>query len=459
MVTVLGREGSSLLAGLFPVDDRCGDLLLERVAGAWSLAARIHLDGRRLGPGQALRAGGVLLAAGPEGAPLLDAWADALAPRNPSLQARREKLLASVGWCTWYCHGRGIREETLREVTDHVVARPGLEAIRLVQLDDGYQRRIGDWLQPAAAFPSGLAAAVRGIRERGFDAGLWLTPLIAEPRSELFRSHPDWFLVDQEGNPVSGGWNPLWRTRFHALDCTRPQVRGWLAELFRRLRDLGVSFFKLDYLYPAAFPARRHNPDISRGGALRLGLEAIREAVGDDAMLLGCGAPLGPCRGLVDAMRISPDVAPFWRMRGPIPRLLGEDELHGRYASLRQTLARAFLHDRWWVNDPDVLLLQGAPAHEIRAQAAVIAASGGLLLLGDDPRRLGEVDLSLLQRVLSLRRRAGDCPDAVARTDPGILCPRGDAAGSVVRVNLGDSGAEIGGQTLPPRTAAWSDDP
>ena len=48
----------------------------------------------------------------------------------------------------------------------------------------------------------------------------------------------------------------------------------------------------------------------SSAPAYRSGIELIREAIGEDAYLLGCGAPLLPSSGLFDAMRVSPDTAP-----------------------------------------------------------------------------------------------------------------------------------------------------
>ena len=45
---------------------------------------------------------------------------------------------------------------------------------------------------------------------------------------------------------------------------------------------------------------------------MRAGYDAIRRGAGDDAFILGCGAPLGTCIGVVDGMRIGPDVAPSW---------------------------------------------------------------------------------------------------------------------------------------------------
>jgi hypothetical protein len=41
-------------------------------------------------------------------------------------------------------------------------------------------------------------------------------------------------------------------------------------------------------------------------------MAVIRDAAGSDAYLLGCGAPIIPSVGHVDAMRVSNDIAPHW---------------------------------------------------------------------------------------------------------------------------------------------------
>ena len=55
-----------------------------------------------------------------------------------------------------------------------------------------------------------------------------------------------------------------------------------------------------------AVPGPRHE-DVDGVAAYRSGLELVREVVGPDVQLVGCGAPLLPSVGLVDAMRVSPD--------------------------------------------------------------------------------------------------------------------------------------------------------
>ena len=74
--------------------------------------------------------------------------------------------------------------------------------------------------------------------------------------------------------------------------------------------EWGFSYLKLDFLHTAAMPGGvRHDPSISRGEALHRMMAAVRAAVGDDIFILGCGAPLGPCIGHVDGMRVSADAA------------------------------------------------------------------------------------------------------------------------------------------------------
>ena len=59
---------------------------------------------------------------------------------------------------------------------------------------------------------TGLAPLVAQIHAQGAEPALWLAPFIAEPDSELFQRHPDWFIHDEQGRPIPaeqvtyGGW-------------------------------------------------------------------------------------------------------------------------------------------------------------------------------------------------------------------------------------------------------------
>ena len=95
--------------------------------------------------------------------------------------------------------------------------------------------------------------------------------------------------------------------------------------------------------------------------AYRSGLALVREVVGPDVYLVGCGAPLLPSVGLVDAMRVSPDTF----HEG------GEDGSTG-LRGLVPLAARAWQQGRLWVNDPDCVVAR--PSYSQRERWAEAAA-------------------------------------------------------------------------------------
>ena len=58
---------------------------------------------------------------------------------------------------------------------------PGL---KYIQIDDGYQPAMGDWLETGAAFGGQVQTVLRQIRDRGFEPAIWVAPFIAEGRVE-----------------------------------------------------------------------------------------------------------------------------------------------------------------------------------------------------------------------------------------------------------------------------------
>ena len=127
--------------------------------------------------------------------------------------------------------------------------------------------------------------------------------------------------------------------------------------------------------------------------AYRQGLRLIRRAAGRDAVLLGCGAPLLPSIGLVDAMRLGPDVLPESPAESSDP---SEPDLGN---ALRVTRARAWMHARLWASDPDCLVAR-AEIGEREVWASHVEEYGGLAFSSDRLDRLDERGLELTRRVL-----------------------------------------------------------
>jgi alpha-galactosidase len=247
-------------------------------------------------------------------------------------------------WSSWYSLYAAIDESLLHKTFEGLGDLP----FDVLQVDDGWQLKVGDW-QANPKFPSGMAALADKIRATGRKAGLWLAPLIAVRSSRLFHEHPDWFLRDEGRRLVSAGHN--WGEQLHALDTTQPAVRAWLAALMRQVRAWGFDFLKLDFLYGGGLPGKRHR-EVRREAAYRGSLELLRDAMGADAYFLACGAPIVASLGLCDALRAGPDVAGAWEDRRDAV-LLYNPTIPGARNAIRTTVNRLWIEPLVQV-DPDV---------------------------------------------------------------------------------------------------------
>ena len=320
--------------------------------------------------------------------------------------ARREQLLKELsqrlienhpplrlktpptGWCSWYCFGPTV---TSRQVLDNLdfIARnsPGL---KYIQIDDGYQPAMGDWLETGSAFGGDVKGVLKQIRERGFAPAIWVAPFIAEEKSHLFQQHPDWFVKDLEGKPLRadrvtfGGWR---RGPWYALDGTHPQAQKHLELIFHTMRqEWGCTYFKLDAnFWGAIHGGRFHDPRATRIEAYRRGMQAILRG-GGDSFILGCNHPIWPSLGLIHGSRSSNDIKRSW------------DRVK---TTAQQNLSRNWQNGRLWWNDPDAVVLTGQLGEdEFRFHATAIYASGGMVLSGDDLTKISPERLAMLKKLL-----------------------------------------------------------
>ncbi len=103
--------------------------------------------------------------------------------------------------------------------------------IEIFQIDDGYQREVGDWLEISDKFPQGMKYIAENIKTHGYKAGLWLAPFVCAKKSNIYKNHYDWIAKDEKGKPIKAGFTPLWggfflRTRFLQSSSTTIFKRG-----------------------------------------------------------------------------------------------------------------------------------------------------------------------------------------------------------------------------------------
>jgi alpha-galactosidase len=306
----------------------------------------------------------------------------------------RASAPAPVGWCSWYRYFGDVTPGDIRSN----LAPCAAHGIELVQIDDGYQAAIGDWLDGAPGWEGEVERLAAEITAAGCQPGIWTAPFLVGESSRLYAEHPDWVARHHSGHPLRAAYNlDGWGGWTFALDTTVPEVLNHLRTTYAALTALGYRYHKIDFCYAAALVGERRDETKTRAQSLRAGLEAVRDGIGDDSFLLGCGCPFGPAVGVVDAMRVSADVAPRWEPEQHWPGY--RESAPAAVNAIQASLLRAPMHRRLWINDPDCLLLTRLPTDERDRLADAVMAAGAFTVLSDDLATYGPDEWAVVDRV------------------------------------------------------------
>lgn len=414
MFAVLGDRHlrTGVVAGFLSQQQHFGSLDARLDPSHPSLRLWANGDGARLDPGASMESDWACIQyLGLDDPDPLSPYLDAVARQHdltnrPSIQAAPPS-----GWCSWYQFSSSQYTGTItpQDLERNIEVLKGIQPdlpMRIFQIDDGFEVKTGDWFTFAPAFPNGVAGLAARARQAGLIPGLWLAPFILHAKSSVASEHPDWLLRGSFSRPANAGY--FWNSFATALDLTHPDALAYACEVVRRaVHEWGFDYLKLDFLYAAALPGRRRDPTRTRAQVLHAGLTALREAAGEGATLLGCGCPLGPAIGLVDAMRIGTDTHSTWYPEiNNFQAFIGDEpNLPAVRNACQNALTRASLHRRWWINDPDCLLLRRETSltdAEVHTAATVIAMTGGSFLLSDDLALLPPDRLRIAETILPL---------------------------------------------------------
>jgi alpha-galactosidase len=354
------------------------------------------------------------------------------------LGLRRLQTPPLTGWTSWYNYGTNITPDIIRHNLDALSAHE--VPLNAFQIDDGWQHAVGDWLATNTKFPGGMAPMADAIHGRGYKAGLWLAPFIAEEASDLLRDHRDWFLTEGDGKLVKAGYNPGWSGSFYPLDMANPAVRSYLRDVFNLvLHTWHFDLVKLDFLYAAC---RRAPDGKTRGQVMSESMQFLRDIIGDN-LILGCGVPLGPAFGQVDFCRIGGDVALKWE-----DRLLSTIHYRERVSTvcaLRNTISRRHLNGMAFWNDPDVFILRDSGNSLTEAQRRTLflvnQALGGLAFTSDDISSYTDPQLRQYLSQFPFSAKAVD--EARSFGEAWRLTLRAENVTYVVAANLGSRPAMI----------------
>lgn len=322
-----------------------------------------------------------------------------------------------VGWCSWYCVGPEVSEKLIFQ--NLRVIKQRAPQLKYIQIDDGFQPFMGDWLETSDKFDRPMREICTDIKNAGFEPAIWLAPFIASPKSRLLREHPEYFVQDADGRPLCSDQVTFagWRDGpWYMLDGTHPGAQQYIRDVVREIyENWGVRYYKLDANVWGGLPfGARYDKNATAVEAYRRGMDALWEAVQGDAFILGCNAPMWPSLGTVTGMRVTNDVV--------------RSAEHMANLS-EQCFSRNWMHRTLWVNDPDCLIMSDAipaimdPAGVVhkspikkkfyRLNNIYVRASGGMVLSGDYVAKYRDADLARLGRILDTDYTPAEFDDAL----------------------------------------------
>lgn len=310
-----------------------------------------------------------------------------------SLPAKK-RIDRLAGYTSWYNYFQKIDENIiLRDLKGLSRAR---ESVNIFQIDDGYEPFVGDWLDyNGRDFPNGMKTIADAVHREGYLAGIWLAPFnVQRGKSRILKEHPDWLIRNPDGKPQLGcvAWGGA-----YTLDIYNSEVREHLKKVFDTvLNDWGYDMVKLDFLYSQCRTPRDNK---TRGTIMCEAMDFLRECVGDK-LILGCGVPLGPAFGVVDACRISCDVDLSYG--GKFYNSMSiNNELPSAQNAINNSMFRRHLNGRAFLNDPDVFFLRDRNLTFTWEQKLLLAKInnlfGRVLFVSDDAGEYSEAELEVLK--------------------------------------------------------------
>ncbi len=249
------------------------------------------------------------------------------------------------GFNDWYCdYGKNSAESVAYYAAFVARLSPAIANRPFMVVDDGWQAvgggtgYGGPWDRGGPKFPSMLGLAV-AIRKAGARPGIWIHLLTAQADQPA-----DWHLPHKP----------------KILDISRPEVRAYIKATVARLRAWGYELIKHDYSgddvasYGHAAPADDARWAFADRGRTTAEIvldhyRSIREAAGEDTLLLGCNTIGHLAAGVFEIERIGDDTS-------------GKDWNRVRNRGVNTLAYRAIQHGAFFAVDADCVGLTEAEA-------------------------------------------------------------------------------------------------
>ncbi len=311
------------------------------------------------------------------------------------LHHARVSLPSLIGWWSWTAYYFGLNQGAALTNAQLLAEHLKEFGYNYFHIDEGYQYARGEYTtENSTTFPDGMKAFETKVQHLGLRPGIWTAPFEVSERSWVYQHHKDWLVRNLKDQPIHAGFvinDPEHKRQLdqlYMLDTTNPGAQNYLRQTYGTLaHEWGIRYIKLDFMDDSAIEGRHYRPNTTAMEAQRIGLQVIREAVGEDVILDKDGSAMLNPVGLVDSGRISQDTG---------------HTFESSHDAATGVAARYHMNRNFYVGDPDAFSVsrqtvdeqewhggkRPLTVDEARVSIALSAVSGGMFEIGDDLPKL-----------------------------------------------------------------------
>ena len=226
--------------------------------------------------------------------------------KNVEVSSSSNPFPNPIGWSTWDYYFTSATEDDVKENVDFIACDRVLSnKVKYIAIDDGWQQREGDW-RSGIRYPGGLKSLVDYIKDKGFEAGIWIAPTRLHFLCGTVMRRNDFLVRDKYGDPVMD-------EDMYVLDPTHPDGEVFLRETFTYLAKCGFTFYKLDFISNMITCAERfYDKNAGPFDALARLIQIVRETVPAGSHVMGCSLPYAMGADVVDSRRTGWDIHNVW---------------------------------------------------------------------------------------------------------------------------------------------------
>ena len=312
----------------------------------------------------------------------------------PTAKLPSHRVYGSNNW--YYAYGKSSHGEILAD-TDIVAGQcAGLENRPYMVIDDGWQKYNvdGPWTETKPQFPD-MKRLADEMRQKGVRPGIWVRYLI-DSHHEIPEAADDWYFSHNRA----------------ALDPSHPEVIDYVKRTTKMLREWGYELIKHDYSTYDIFGRWGMEMNAQMGGdgwhfydRSRTSAEiivdfyrAIREAAGEDCVLIGCNTVSHLCAGIFELNRTGDDTS-------------GREWSRTRKMGINTLAFRLMQNGIFYMADADCVgITEKVPWVLNRLWLDVLSRSGSPLFVSCKPGVLGDAEQAELKSAWAVNSvQQNDC--------------------------------------------------